>query len=273
MISTFDYCLAMQQPNDPSKFSYNTVLDSAKTPSSKRGFPFKLLQLLEDASLEGNEHIVSWLPHGKAFKVHKTTEFENKLIGRYFRQTKYRSFVRQLYHYRFARIDFGDDKGAYYHPDFQRHNKEKCLTVQRRSSEDQESGASSRLERYPPSLISMSALTPALDINDYKIALGTSAQMAAIDTNRIQNFGQLQQQFGKDDDKGNPIFPQKPSATQNTNSQLPNNPLFASQLAALQHQNSMEPNWLGVWMARNEQSNEPTDVDLEPRPINDQQGR
>jgi len=97
MISSFEFYLAMQQPNDQHQFSFNKALDSsARGPTSKRSFPFKLLQLLEDASLEGNEHIVSWLPHGKAFKVHKTTEFENELIGRYFRQTKYRSFVRQV---------------------------------------------------------------------------------------------------------------------------------------------------------------------------------
>lgn len=96
MISTSQFYLAMQQPNDQNTFSFNTVIDPVRSSSNKRGFPYKLLQLLEDASTEGNEHIVSWLPHGKAFKVHKTTEFENQLIGRYFRQTKYRSFVRQV---------------------------------------------------------------------------------------------------------------------------------------------------------------------------------
>lgn len=63
---------------------------------SKRNFPFKLVQLLEDATNEGNDDIVSWLPHGKAFKVHKPDQFEAKLMKRYFRQTKYRSFVRQV---------------------------------------------------------------------------------------------------------------------------------------------------------------------------------
>jgi hypothetical protein len=97
MISILHFCLAMQ-PHDHSKFSLpKTEQDSLKaSPSPKRYFPFKLLQLLEDASKEGNEHVVSWLPHGKAFKVHKPVDFENKLIKRYFRQTKYRSFVRQV---------------------------------------------------------------------------------------------------------------------------------------------------------------------------------
>jgi hypothetical protein len=97
MISILHFCLAMQ-PHDHSKFSLpKTEQDSLKaSPSPKRYFPFKLLQLLEDASKEGNEHIVSWEAHGKAFKVHKPVDFENKLIKRYFRHTKYRSFVRQV---------------------------------------------------------------------------------------------------------------------------------------------------------------------------------
>lgn len=266
----------MQQPNDQNQFSFNKALDSsARGPTSKRGFPLKLLQLLEDASLEGNEHIVSWILHGKAFKVHKTTEFENELIGRYFRQTKYRSFVRQLYYYRFARIDFGDDKGAYYHPDFQRHDKEKCLTVQRRSAEDQEFH-SSQTERISPSLMSLSALTPAFNANDLKIALGTGTQVTAIDGNRIQNLGlMLQQQFlvKQQSAKLNPTnFPQKASGTLKPNLQLPSNALLSTQLATMQASQQGEPNWLGAWLERHysaEQSQDSTDLDLEPRPLKD----
>jgi len=275
MISSFEFYLAMQQPNDQHQFSFNKALDSsARGPTSKRSFPFKLLQLLEDASLEGNEHIVSWLPHGKAFKVHKTTEFENELIGRYFRQTKYRSFVRQLYHYRFARVDFGDDKGAYYHPDFQRHDKEKCLTVQRRSAEDQESH-SSQMEQVSPSLMKLSALTPALNANDFKIVLGTGTQVTAIDANRIQNLGLFQQQFVKQQSaKLNPTnLPQKASATLKTNLQLPSNDtLLSTQLTTMQASQQGEPNWLGAWLERHysaEQSQDSTDLDLEPRPLKD----
>jgi hypothetical protein len=62
----------------------------------KLPFPWKLHQLLEDVELEGNEHIVSWLPDGKAFKVHKPNAFCRKLMAKYFRQTKFHSFTRQV---------------------------------------------------------------------------------------------------------------------------------------------------------------------------------
>ena len=183
--------------------------------------------------------------------------------------------MSQLYHYRFARIDFGDDKGAYYHPDFQRHDKEKCLTVQRRSSEDQGDG-SSQLERVPPSIMSMSALNPTPNVNDYKIALGTGAQVAAIEANRMQNFGLLQHPFGKQQDfsKLNPADFQKGMAAMNPNlHQLPNNPLQLSGKQPSQQQRLGEPNWLGAWLERQtgEQSQDSIDFDLEPRPIKDQQ--
>jgi hypothetical protein len=62
----------------------------------KLTFPWKLHQLLEDVELDGNEHIVSWLPDGKAFKVHKPNGFCGKVMAKYFRQTKSKSFTRQV---------------------------------------------------------------------------------------------------------------------------------------------------------------------------------
>ena len=105
--------------------------DMDALPVSSRNFPYKLFQLLEDASEKGNEDIVSWLPHGKAFKVYNQDLFEAQIMKKYFRQSKYRSFVRQLYHYHFGRIDYGADKGAYFHPNFQRSNKSLAIAVSR----------------------------------------------------------------------------------------------------------------------------------------------
>jgi hypothetical protein len=62
----------------------------------KLPFPWKLHQLLEDVELDCNEHIVSWLPDGKAFKVHKPNAFCKKVMAAYFRQTKLKSFTRQV---------------------------------------------------------------------------------------------------------------------------------------------------------------------------------
>ena len=130
----------------------------------------------------------------------------------------------------------------------------------------------------------MSALTPNLNVNDYKIALGTGAQMAAIDANRVQGLGLLQQQFAKQQDtKLNTSNFQKGGL--NPNLQIPNNPLLPSQFAAIQPSQQAalgEPNWLGAWLERHysaeQQSNNnagsaSVDLDLEPRPIKDNQRR
>lgn len=63
---------------------------------SKNKFPRKLRRLLNDSEREGNQHIVSWLPHGGAFKVHKPKEFASQIVCRYFNHGQYRSFTRQV---------------------------------------------------------------------------------------------------------------------------------------------------------------------------------
>jgi hypothetical protein len=62
----------------------------------KLPFPWKLHQLLEDAERHGNTQVVSWLPGGKAFKVHNPAEFYQKIMTQYFKQTRYKSFTRQV---------------------------------------------------------------------------------------------------------------------------------------------------------------------------------
>ena len=64
----------------------------------------------------GEEDIVSFLPHGRAFVVHKIEEFEQKILPRYFpNQKRWGSFARQLQLYGFSRVREGQDAGAYYH--------------------------------------------------------------------------------------------------------------------------------------------------------------
>jgi hypothetical protein len=54
-----------------------------------RSFPKLLLDLLEDAENDGNEHIVSWTPDGLAFKVHERDVFMKQILPNYFGLTKY----------------------------------------------------------------------------------------------------------------------------------------------------------------------------------------
>lgn len=59
-------------------------------------FPVKLRTVLNDAIIEGNEQIISWVSNGAAFKIHKPDMFVKLLMQRYFRQTHFRSFTRQV---------------------------------------------------------------------------------------------------------------------------------------------------------------------------------
>lgn len=100
---------------------------------TKFAFPFKLHSILESAGASGKESIISWLPSGKAFKIHKPKEFADVIMPQYFNQTKYRSFQRQLYIYGFDRIKdkSSEDYGAYFHELFIRGSSDLCLDMQR----------------------------------------------------------------------------------------------------------------------------------------------
>jgi len=77
-------------------------------------FPWQLHECLSTAEQEGLEHVVSWKSHGRAFSVHKPDEFVKLLMPRFFKQTKFASFQRQLNLYGFLRLHQGEDKGCYY---------------------------------------------------------------------------------------------------------------------------------------------------------------
>jgi hypothetical protein len=52
--------------------------------------------MLNDSQEAGAETIVSWLSHGRGFKVHESETFVKQVMARYFKQTKYKSFQRQV---------------------------------------------------------------------------------------------------------------------------------------------------------------------------------
>jgi hypothetical protein len=89
--------------------------------------------MLEDmATTVGLESIVSWRPHGMSFRVHLPKVFASTVMPRYFtKQTKYKSFLRQLHIYGFRRIWKGSDRGAYFHSMFIRNKKSMSLQMTR----------------------------------------------------------------------------------------------------------------------------------------------
>ena len=74
-------------------------------------FPFKLHNMLEVVEKEGPANIVSWNEDGRSFTIHNPREFAKTLMPKYFsRQTKYKSFQRQLNLYNFVRSSRGKDR-------------------------------------------------------------------------------------------------------------------------------------------------------------------
>ena len=93
--------------------------------TSKIPFGWKLHTMLEDTEKSDLKEIVSWVNAGKAFKVHDLDAFMEKVVPFYFRQSKWKSFQRQLYFYGYTR----SSSGAYHHPSFIKGNKTLSLSM------------------------------------------------------------------------------------------------------------------------------------------------
>ena len=98
--------------------------------TSLEQFPEKMHKLLSDAEEKGLQDVVSWMPHGRSFKVHQKDKFL-EIASEYFSQTKLSSFQRQLTLYGFKRITNGPDKGSYYHELFLRSRLDLSLKIKR----------------------------------------------------------------------------------------------------------------------------------------------
>ncbi len=85
---------------------------SASDGKPERRFPWILHRVLEDAEQDHRQDVVAWTPTGNAFIVRKRDDFMKEILPRYFRQTKFKSFVRQLNLWGFTFIDQGPDKGS-----------------------------------------------------------------------------------------------------------------------------------------------------------------
>ena len=97
-----------------------TSSSASSAASIKISFPRKLHHILDQIERDGHAHVISWLPHGRAFAIHKPKEFIATVMPHYFQQTKITSFQRQLNLYGFQRLTRGRDNGGYYHEHFLR---------------------------------------------------------------------------------------------------------------------------------------------------------
>lgn len=137
--------------NDADYEDDSTPLDEAQR---RRGgvamsFPIKLHAVLLQVENDGLAHIVSWMPHGRCFVIHKPKEFVDLVMPKYFRQTKLTSFQRQLNLYGFQRLTRGPDAGGYYHECFLRGKEFLCKKLTRTKVKGTKFKAASSPEQEP----------------------------------------------------------------------------------------------------------------------------
>lgn len=106
--------------------AFLTNRSSSLSLTNRIPFPMKLFQILEDVERIGCEWIVSWSADGNSFRVHNNKAFVQRVMPQYFRQTRYKSFQRQLHLYGFSRLTSGKEKGDYSHPQFMKNRRDLC---------------------------------------------------------------------------------------------------------------------------------------------------
>jgi len=76
-------------------------------------FPQKIHHML---SQQEYKKWIDWMPHGRAFCILVPKRLEQgKVLEKYFRHSRYSSFLRQLSNHRFKHISQGRDRNCYYH--------------------------------------------------------------------------------------------------------------------------------------------------------------
>jgi len=91
-------------------------------------FPEKPMDVLDRGDMDD---VLSWMPHGRAFIVKQPKVFDADVLPRFFKQSKFTSFTRQLNLWGFKRITKGLDAGAYYHELFLRGRPKLCSRMRR----------------------------------------------------------------------------------------------------------------------------------------------
>lgn len=120
--------LIAPSPSEPLSSLHNVGKESGSSKSKeiRQPFPWKVFEMLQDADSLGFDDIVSWNERGDGFKVHDVKRFTNEIIGKYFNQSKYKSFQRQLSLYGFERCTEGHNKGLRFHDKLRKGNKMLC---------------------------------------------------------------------------------------------------------------------------------------------------
>eukprot|EP00538_Stauroneis_constricta_P006352 CAMPEP_0119572366 /NCGR_PEP_ID=MMETSP1352-20130426/44577_1 /TAXON_ID=265584 /ORGANISM="Stauroneis constricta, Strain CCMP1120" /LENGTH=709 /DNA_ID=CAMNT_0007622051 /DNA_START=3736 /DNA_END=5865 /DNA_ORIENTATION=- len=119
--------------NDQNYEEHNADRELVCTSTQSQSFPMKLYCMLNDSATNRTEWIVSWLPNGRSFKIHRRDEFMDQICPLYFNQSKYKSFQRQTLLYGFEKKISLDlyEKNSYSHPLFIRGNEDSVSFIRR----------------------------------------------------------------------------------------------------------------------------------------------
>lgn len=94
----------------PEKHEGASSLIAQGTTAKEPTFPTKLHMILSNPEFQD---IISWLPHGRSWRILQQKAFEERVIPLYFRHGRYSSFARQVNGWGFRRITHGSDYNSY----------------------------------------------------------------------------------------------------------------------------------------------------------------
>ena len=145
-------CLLIQILNRHFGLRYSVKYSMTEEDTIKQGSPSfldKLYTILEEES----PHIISWNGEGETFIIFSPELFSQKVMSKYFKSTKFNSFVRQLNFYGFkktTRDPSSDDKSLssrfweFRHPQFLRGRRDLLCKIHRKQIGDGDIDTESR---------------------------------------------------------------------------------------------------------------------------------
>ena len=101
-------------PPDEGEPMLDAITNSAPDPPSVKHqkLPIKMDAILSDPELS---HIISWMPHGRSWRILKPKLFVKEVLPKYFDYCNFNSFIRLVNAWGFRRFSSGPDRHSYYH--------------------------------------------------------------------------------------------------------------------------------------------------------------
>jgi len=159
-------------------------------------FPFKLYAMLQYAANSEHSSAASWSVDGRAFIIHRRDVFLENLVPLFFKQTKFRSFTRQLNLWGFSRLS---DVDEWAHPNFIRGSSDRLELIRRvevkGNSKDQKqkrrtsisSASSSTTTTFPIIMLSFPSSNDSSSSADNTSSYSSEENRSAIVDNYVEH--------------------------------------------------------------------------------------